>query len=114
MEERLGVQYLSCLLVESNPLLAAKLPEVWLEYEKSETRIAKLVHQIDKLECLHQALIYRKRHGDGHRLKEFQYLRNKVSDPWLATQADAIMAEWAMMQQKQFSISIIFVIGMYY
>lgn len=109
--EKLGVQYLSCLLAKSNPPLAAQLPEIWLEYEASETRVAQLVHQIDKLECLHQAFIYRKRHGSGHRLEEFQDQRAKISDPWLAKQADAVLAEWATVEQKQFSSPIFFIIG---
>ncbi|KAJ3498919.1 hypothetical protein NLG97_g736 [Lecanicillium saksenae] len=111
LEEKLGVQYLSCLLAKSNPLLAAKLPEDWLEYETSEMRIAKLVHQIDKLECLHQAFIYRKRYGSGHKLEEFQNQRGKISDPWLAKQADAVMAEWVALEKQRLSSRIFFIIG---
>lgn len=87
---------------------------MWLEYEESETHIAKLVHQIDKLECLHQALIYRKRHGDSHKLEQFQYLRGKISDAWLAKQADAVMAEWATLDQEKLSSRIFFIIGIYF
>ncbi|KAF4958654.1 hypothetical protein FSARC_10968 [Fusarium sarcochroum] len=110
LEEKLGLEYLSCLLTKSNPKLASQLPEIWLEYEKSETRIAKLVHQIDKFECLHQAFIYQKRHKDKDRLQEFRGQRLKISDKWLADQADKILKEWEELQELPASSPIVFVI----
>ncbi|CAM1507552.1 Fc.00g071930.m01.CDS01 [Cosmosporella sp. VM-42] len=112
LEERLGLKYLSCLLKQSNPTWAEKLPETWLEYENNESQVSELVHQIDKFECLHQALIYRKRYRGKQDLDQFKGLRKKITDPWLVTQADRIMEEWDDVDELESSTtSIIFVIG---
>lgn len=87
------------------------MPAVWLEYEKGESRVANIVHQVDKFECLHQAFIYQRRHR-GNNLSEFRGLRNKITDPWLAKEADMILTEWDAIEQNTGSnTSIIFMIG---
>ncbi|KAK1471428.1 cytidylate kinase [Colletotrichum cuscutae] len=90
---------------------------LWDEYEEGTTRVAKLVHQIDKLECLHQALIYLKRHQGKTDFQKsfasFKELRKKISDPWLSADADAILGEWNALTNKeqQASTNVVFVIG---
>ncbi|KAK1471217.1 cytidylate kinase [Colletotrichum abscissum] len=117
IRERLGVEFLSLLLKPSNPYWASKMVEVWDEYEEGTTRVAKLVHQIDKLECLHQALIYLKRHQGKTDFQKsfasFKELRKKISDPWLSADADAILGEWNALTNKeqQASTNVVFVIG---
>ncbi|KAK2061337.1 P-loop containing nucleoside triphosphate hydrolase protein [Colletotrichum caudatum] len=115
--EKLGVQYLSLLLKRSNPYWASRMIQIWDDYESGETRVAKLVHQVDKLECLHQAFIYFKRYKENHNLEEtltsFKSLRGKISDTWLSQQADDILKEWELhvKKDKQRLPSIVFVIG---
>ncbi|KAF4895138.1 Uridylate kinase [Colletotrichum fructicola] len=112
LEEKLGLQYLSCLLKTSNPSWAIKLPEIWLEYESGETRVARLVRQVDKLECLHQAYMYQKRQKGNSRLAEFKYLRERMTDPWLLDQANRILADWEALDASQTaSTGLVFVIG---
>jgi UMP-CMP kinase len=111
LEEHLGLQYLSCLLRNTDPRLAEELPRVWQEYEANESEIARLVHEMDKFECLHQAYIYQKRYRENRSLGEFQSLRDKISDPWLAGQADAILADWATIEHRPPSGPIVFIIG---
>ncbi|KAK1981029.1 adenylate kinase-domain-containing protein [Colletotrichum cereale] len=117
MREKLGVKYLSLLLKRSNLDWASKIYDIWNAYERGETRVAKLVHEIDKLECLHQAFIYFKRYKGKHNLEEtltsFKSLREKISDTWLSQQADAILADWELhaKKEKQRLPSIVFVIG---
>ncbi|KAI9896015.1 hypothetical protein N3K66_009084 [Trichothecium roseum] len=84
--------------------------DCWLEYERGTTRVARIVHQVDKLECLHQAFIYRKRYGRGYNLEDFQGLRAKIEDAWLSKEADRILADWAKLDDQQ-TLPIIFVIG---
>jgi UMP-CMP kinase len=66
---------------------------------------------MDKFECLHQAYIYQKRYRENRSLGEFQSLRDKISDPWLAGQADAILADWATIEHRPPSGPIVFIIG---
>ncbi|KAK2014488.1 hypothetical protein LZ32DRAFT_674322 [Colletotrichum eremochloae] len=40
--EKLGVKFLSILLSRSNPYWASRILEIWDDYEKGETRVAKL------------------------------------------------------------------------
>lgn len=115
MEEHLGLKYLSCLLKKSNPEWAEKLPQVWLEYEKNEDHVVKIVHQIDKLECLHQALIYRKRYRGKQDLSEFRSLSNKITDTWVAQQANQIIEEWDALDKVEASkTEIVFMVGTLY
>ncbi|KAJ0167421.1 Uridylate kinase, partial [Colletotrichum tanaceti] len=96
----------------SNPSWATKLPEIWLEYESGETRVARLVRQVDKLECLHQAYMYQKRQKGNFRLGEFKYLRERMTDPWLLDQANRILADWEALDASQTaSTGLVFVIG---
>lgn len=106
------MKYLSCLLKQSNPEWADRLPQVWLEYEKNDNDVVRIVHDIDRLECLHQALIYRKRYRGKHDLNEFRTLRDKISDKWLSAQANQIIEEWDALDQGEASkTDIIFMIG---
>ncbi|KAK6223020.1 cytidylate kinase [Colletotrichum tabaci] len=117
LEERLGLTYLSYLLKASNPYWASRILGIWHEYESGVTRVAQLVRQVDKLECLHQAFIFLKRYKGQRKLeatmKDFKDLRKKISDPWLSAQADFVLADWALLEKKeqQRSPGIVFVIG---
>ncbi|CCF42545.1 cytidylate kinase, partial [Colletotrichum higginsianum] len=117
LEERLGLTYLSCLLKASNPYWASRILGIRHEYESGVTRVAQLVRQVDKLECLHQAFLYLKRYKRQRNfeatMKDFKDLRKKISDPWLSAQADFILADWALLEKKeqQRSPGIVLVIG---
>ncbi|KAF7552655.1 hypothetical protein G7Z17_g4144 [Cylindrodendrum hubeiense] len=113
VEEEIGLKHLTYLLKESSPALAERLPDALLEYQICETRVAKLVHQVDKFESLHQAVIRRK---NGLRVRgkdDLDTMRESITDPWLAKQADDITAEdWDALDETAGSRApIIFVIG---
>lgn len=58
----MAFKYLACTLRSSHPDFANSMIDLWNEYEEGKTEAAVLVRQIDKLECLHQAVIYEERH----------------------------------------------------
>lgn len=108
--EKLGVDYLSCLLNDTAPRWASELPKIWLEFERRQTPTAQLVHQLDAFECLQQAFIYKKRYRHID-LDEFKNLRLEITDKWLSDQADIILTEWTKLQTNPSEAPIIFVIG---
>ena len=73
-----GFQYLESLLRPYSPKAAECMTELWLEYEKGETREAKWVRQMDKLDCLIQAFDYERETFGEKDLEEFQGLRKKI------------------------------------
>ncbi|KAI1130979.1 adenylate kinase [Nemania abortiva] len=112
LREDLAFTFFGCLLKPSNPTFASRLTELWREYEDNTTEIAHLVRQVDKLECIQQAVIYDKRYRGEFNLDEFRALRTKIEEPWLSALADKALKEWdANKARRQSSPNIIFVIG---
>lgn len=112
LRESLGLQYLGCLARNGgNPQLADQIQELWDEYEEGESRIAKVVHQVDKLEALQQAFIYAVRYPECD-LSDFKGHRGYISDPWLSKEADDVCRKWDVHETRvRSSLAIIFVIG---
>lgn len=54
---------------------------MWNEYEQATSQVAQLVHQIDKLECIDQAILYEERSGKD--MSEFMKLRDVITLPEL-------------------------------
>src|SRR3989338_10470018 len=54
--------------------------KLWLEYERSETKVSKLLHQLDKLEMVIQALEYQKLHKQKKFDEFIQSAREKIVD----------------------------------
>lgn len=113
VEEEIGLKHLSYLLKESSPALAERLPEALVEYQNGETRVAKLIRQVGKFESLHQAVIRRKRGLGVRGTDDLDAMRESITDPWLAQQADEITADdWDALDETVGSKApTIFVIG---
>lgn len=115
IEEEIGLKHLAYLLKESSPTLADRLPEALLEYKNCETRVSKLVRQIEMFETLHQAVIGWQK-GSGTRDDvDLDPMCEGITDPWLAKQADNICREdWDTLDEtSETKTPIIFVIGKY-
>ena len=54
----MALKFLACTIRPLNPNFADLILELWYEFEAGETRTSQLVRQIDKLECIDQAIIY--------------------------------------------------------
>ncbi|KAH6970955.1 adenylate kinase [Ilyonectria sp. MPI-CAGE-AT-0026] len=113
VEEEIGLKHLSYLLKESSPALAERLPEALVEYQNGETRVARLIRQVGKFESLHQAVIRRKRGLGVRGTDDLDAMRESITDPWLAKQADEITADdWDALDETVGSKApTIFVIG---
>ncbi|CEJ93351.1 hypothetical protein VHEMI08944 [[Torrubiella] hemipterigena] len=109
-EKDLRIQYLSCLLAQSCPQLAAEVLELRQEFTSGNSQTAELVCQLGKLDTLYQTLVHAKRKG-RYDIEQLKVHRSQISDEWVANQADAILAELGTMNDKRLSIPIIFVIG---
>ncbi|KAF2113719.1 cytidylate kinase [Lophiotrema nucula] len=108
--EEMAFKFLACTLRSSHPTFADSILDLWHEYENRETQAAMLVHQIDKLECLNQAVIYEQRTGID--LDEFMELEEKISLPQLRPLLDACLQkrkEVALRQQA--GLTVVFVSG---
>lgn len=112
IEKDLRIQFLSCLLAQSCPRLAAEVLEIWQEFTNGDSRTAELVCQIGKLDSLYQTLVHAKRKG-LYDIKQLKVHCSQIADEWLANQADAILAELETIKHKRLSIPIIFVIGVH-
>lgn len=114
--EGLAVDYLSCLLMPSNPAAATEIKSLFEEYEAGSTPEAKLVGEIDAFECLVQAKEYEereKRTSGEHRLHEFISLESCISSPDLSNWTKLLAQERSeIFLKKSSEIVIIFVIGM--
>lgn len=61
--------------------LAKELVDLWEEMEKGESKEAKLVKQLDKLECVLQTFEYEKQGRNGMNLQEFyDFAEERVFD----------------------------------
>lgn len=77
----MALKFLKCTLDKSHPILAESLLDLWEEYEANESPVAKFVHEIDKLECIIQAVIYQERNGTL--VDDFMNLQENVTNPGL-------------------------------
>ena len=54
--------------------------KLWLEYEENKTKVSKLLHQLDKLEMVIQALEYQKLHKQKKFDEFIQSAREKITE----------------------------------
>lgn len=106
----MAFKFLACTLRSSYPAFASSMLDLWYEYEKGESPAAILVRQVDKLECMHQAVIYEER--DGINLEEFMLLSEKVTLPQLGPLRDACLQKHKELTDGPYNnVQIIFVSG---
>ncbi|KAF4547007.1 HD domain-containing protein 1 [Elsinoe fawcettii] len=75
VREELACEYLSIL---SGQPMGNSMSDIWREYEEGQSEAARLVHSIDALECMDQALIYERQSHKSKDLSDFMDLSRKV------------------------------------
>jgi 5'-deoxynucleotidase YfbR-like HD superfamily hydrolase len=107
----MAFKFLACTLRSSHSAFADSMIDLWYEYEEGKTDVAVLVRQIDKLECMHQAVIYEER--DGIDMSEFMELRKAVTLKELKPLLDACLQKHEeVVARKEAGLFVIFVSGM--
>jgi len=105
-----GMKYLACTVRQANPVFADQILELWSEHEEGASLAARLVRQLDKLECLDQAVIYEERSGVN--LEEFMGLEEQVTLPELRDLVDMRLQDYERLRSRaRTHIVIIFVSG---
>ena len=110
-----GFRYLESLLKPFNDEIGVSLREAWLEYENRETKEAKYVYEVDKLECIIQAHEYEQRtHGEKD-FEEFQGYSSKIKSSmgkeWLELLRQERQAHFSKRRNRS---PVIFVIGTFF
>jgi hypothetical protein len=106
----MALKFLACTLRSSNPDFADSILDLWHEYEDGKTDTAILVRQLDKLECIHQAVVYEERSGVD--LGEFMELKEKVTLPgWQPLLNDCLHKHEEIKMRKEKNPVVIFVSG---
>jgi 5'-deoxynucleotidase YfbR-like HD superfamily hydrolase len=86
------------------------LVDLWNEYEDGQSKTAQLVKQIDKLECLQQAIMYQQRYQIP--LEEFMDLKEKITLPELQPLLTQCLAKYEEVKTRQREpLLVIFVSG---
>lgn len=107
----MALKFLACTIRATNPEFADQILELWHEYDEGKTRTAILVKQIDKLECMHQAVIYEERTGKD--MSGFMKLQVKVTLPELKPLLDTCLQRYEeLKERRQADIIVVFVSGM--
>lgn len=107
----MALKFLACTIRPSNSRFADLILNIWYEYEAGETLVSLLVRQLDKLECIDQAIIYEERHDLD--LSEFMALKEQVTlselQPWLKI---GLQDYDDLMLGKKAEIVVVFISGM--
>jgi 5'-deoxynucleotidase YfbR-like HD superfamily hydrolase len=93
----MAFKYLKITICRTNPAFADLMMDLWYEYEEGKTRAAHLVREIDKLECIQQAVIYEERTGKD--MSDFMKLKVKVTQPELQQLLDTTLEKYGELQQ---------------
>lgn len=106
----MALKFLACTIRPSNPGFADSLLENWYEYEAGETQASLLVRQMDKLECIDQAILYEERSGLG--LGEFMALKEQITLPELKPWLQMRLQDYENLKaRKNANIVVVFVSG---
>jgi Adenylate kinase/HD domain len=106
----LALKFLSCTIRETHPEFAAMILELWYEFEEGKTLTATIVQQIDKLECVQQAVMYEERTGKD--MSDFMKLAEKITLHQLKPLKDTCLAKYQELQlRRKADDIIIFVSG---
>jgi 5'-deoxynucleotidase YfbR-like HD superfamily hydrolase len=107
----MALKFLACTVRPSNSRFADLILELWYEYEAGESRVSQLVRQIDKLECIDQAIIYEERSGLD--LGEFMALKIHITLPELMPWLQIRLEDYERLKsRKKEEILVVFVSGM--
>ncbi|OAL07202.1 cytidylate kinase [Phaeosphaeriaceae sp. SRC1lsM3a] len=110
VREEMAMKYLTCTAQLTSPDQANMLMDLWNEYEEGQSKAAQLVRQIDKLECLQQAVLYQQRYRLP--LEEFMDLKNNVTLPELQPLLNSCLAKYDEVKTRQRdATAVIFVSG---
>lgn len=113
--EEMAVKYLGCTITKSNPMFVDELLTLWYEYEQGNSKPARLVQQLDMLECMQQALIYRERESQDQTtssMEDFMHFDDDTILPELKPLLDACrLKHEALRSRTDFSKLVIFIIG---
>ncbi|KAL5600900.1 hypothetical protein BROUX41_005738 [Berkeleyomyces rouxiae] len=74
-------------------LAGKQIREIWQEYEDSQTFESTVVHDLDKLELLHQMVEYEKRANGRLDLAEFEYVAKNIMTSEIKDMAEQVLAE---------------------
>ncbi|KAF2028940.1 cytidylate kinase [Setomelanomma holmii] len=111
LQEEMAMKYLACTLHDSSTNLREMLVDVWHEYEAGQSQAAQLVKQVDKLECIQQAIVYRQKHSIP-RLDEFMELQAKITLPELQPLLQVCLKRYEVVKMsQQDDMVIVFVSG---
>ena len=106
----MALKFLACTVCSSNPQFADSILEHWYEYEAGETRAAVLVRQMDKLECMDQAIIYEERSGLD--LGEYMALKEQITLPELKLWLEIRLRDYEGLKlRKKANTVVVFVSG---
>jgi 5'-deoxynucleotidase YfbR-like HD superfamily hydrolase len=109
----MALKFLACTIRPTNPKFADQILELWDEYEEGKTRAALLAKQMDKLECIQQAVIYEERTGKD--MSDFILLKEKVTLPELKPLLDTCLQKYDELKlRRQADIVVVFVSGIAY
>ena len=78
----------------SHGQLGARCYELWLEYESQTSEEARILRQLDKIECAVQAVLYAQQ---GHQLDASEFITNaekEVTHPFLVRMLDELRQQW--------------------
>lgn len=109
----MALKFLACTIRSFNPSFANLILDHWYEYEAGESRTSVLVRQMDKLECMDQAVIYEERSGED--LSEFMALRADIDLPELKPWLEILLQNYENLKsRKNANIVVGFVSGITY
>ncbi|KAL8881212.1 MAG: hypothetical protein Q9198_001539, partial [Flavoplaca austrocitrina] len=110
LREEMALKFLACTIRPLNPSFADLILELWCEFEEGETRTSQLVRQIDKLECIDQAIIYEERSGVN--LGNFMALEEQITLPELQRWKKIRLQDYENLKsRKKARITVVFVSG---
>jgi 5'-deoxynucleotidase YfbR-like HD superfamily hydrolase len=110
LREEMAMKYLTCTAQPASSDQADMLMDLWNEYEEGQSKAAQLVKQIDKLECLQQAVLYQQRYHLP--LEEFMNLKDNITLPELQPLLKSCLSKYDEVRTRQRdAIVVVFVSG---
>lgn len=110
LREEMAMKFLAYTIRPSNSHFADLILELWYEYETGETQASRLVRQMDKLECIDQAVLYEERSGLD--LSDFMTLKEQITLPELQPWLKIRLQNYADLKLKKTAdITVVFISG---
>jgi 5'-deoxynucleotidase YfbR-like HD superfamily hydrolase len=112
LRERLAMDFLASEATDVNSSFARDLKQIWLEFESGKTDASHVARDLDKLECVSQAVVYEKRSRLKKNLDDFLPLLTDIRTPILKQWAEHLRHERAALWSRESpQILVIFIIG---